>query len=51
MNAPHASKCKMGMITEERSGKEKKKRKRDTACLVLILPPRTNKKNIDRFVC
>jgi hypothetical protein len=28
MNAPHASKCKMGMITEERSGKEKKKRKR-----------------------
>jgi hypothetical protein len=28
MNAPHASKCKMGMITEERSGKEKKKKKK-----------------------
>jgi hypothetical protein len=28
MNAPHASKCKMGMITEERSGKEKKKKRK-----------------------
>jgi hypothetical protein len=44
MNAPHASKYKMSMITEERSGREKRKEKGDTACLLLILPPRRNLK-------